>query len=168
MGKKLQSSLFGYSKKSVVAYIAGMNEEFSKKLLDKDLECKNTIQELKDQLEQLRQENEQLQASRQEVAGALIDAKAFAAELRERAEEENTALRAKNEAYHRAEFQRLQTLAANIDALRGDLRSAINKMDAELEQYGAECQAVQAKLGNAASEDQETAVPLEEGNEALA
>lgn len=167
MEKVFQNSLFGYSKKSVVTYIAGMNEEFSKKMLEKDLECRNTVQELKEQLEQLRRENEQLQAGRQEVAGALIDAKAFAAELRERAEAEDTALRAENEAYHQAELQRLRALSANIDSLRGALRTIISNLDAELEQYGVRCQAVQAEFTKEAPDDQAAAAPLEEGNEAL-
>ena len=88
MAELFQTSLFGYSKKNVCAYIAELNEGFSSKLMEKDVECQNTINELKSMLEQLRRENEQLQAERREVAGALIDAKAFAAGLMEQADEE--------------------------------------------------------------------------------
>lgn len=146
MEKILKSSLFGYSKKSVGAYISGMNEEFSKKLLEKEQECRRTVQGLEEQLEALRQEKEQLQAGRQEVAGALIDAKTFAAELMARAEEENRVQRAKNQVCHQAELRRLQALSAEIDALRESFRGAIGRMDAEMERYSAECQAAQIRL----------------------
>ncbi|MDO4316347.1 MAG: hypothetical protein Q4C45_11265, partial [Oscillospiraceae bacterium] len=76
MTELFQTSLLGYSKKSVCAYIAEMNEEFSKKLLEKDMARKDAVQTLQEQLEQLKRENEQLRAERREVAGALIDAKA--------------------------------------------------------------------------------------------
>ena len=102
MAELFQTSLFGYSKKNVCAYIAELNEGFSSKLMEKDVECQNTINELKSMLEQLRRENEQLQAERREVAGALIDAKAFAAGLMEQADEEDRARRAKSEACHAA------------------------------------------------------------------
>ena len=146
MTELFQSSLFGYSKKSVCAYIAAMNEEFSQKLLEKDMEHKDIVRSLNEQVEQLRQENSQLHAGRQEVAGALIDAKAFAAELMERAEEENRVRRAKQEAHHAAEIQRLQALAAQIDALRDAFRCALQDMDAAMEEYGIRCQAAQAQF----------------------
>lgn len=146
MAELFQSSLFGYSKKSVCAYIAEMNEGFSQRLLEKDAECKRVTGELTAQLEQLRRENEELRAGRQEVAGALIDAKSFAAGLMERAAEEDRARRARSEACHAAELQRLQELAAGVDTLRGAIRAALSKMDEELEEYGVKCQAAQAKF----------------------
>lgn len=142
MVEVFRKSLFGYSKQSVVTYISELNEDFSKKLLEKDLECKQIVQELKAQIEVLKRENEALQAGRQDVAGALIDAKAFAAELKEQAEAEDQAQRAKNEAYRQAELQRLQDISAHIDALR----DAICGIDAEMEQHETRCQAVQEEF----------------------
>ena len=63
MVEVFRKSLFGYSKQSVVTYISELNEDFSKKLLEKDLECKQIVQELKAQIEVLKRENEALQAS---------------------------------------------------------------------------------------------------------
>ena len=146
MAELFQTSLFGYSKKNVCAYIAELNEGFSSKLMEKDVECQHTINELKSTLEQLRRENEQLQAERREVAGALIDAKAFAAGLMEQADEQDRARRAKSEACHAAELQRLQEISAGIDALRGAFRDVLSKMDKELEEYSMKCQAAQAKF----------------------
>lgn len=146
MTELFQISLFGYSKKHVRAYIAEINEEFSQKMLEKDKTCKDAVQALQEELERLRRENEQLRAERQEVAGALIDAKAFAAGLIERAEEEDRAQRAKNAALQQAELQRLQGLASNIGGLRTALCSVLRGMDQELERYGAKCQAIRAEF----------------------
>lgn len=164
MREVFQNSLFGYSKKSVCAYVAEMNEEFSKRLLEKDMEHRQTVQELKEQLERLERENEQLRMARQEVAGALIDAKTFAAGLMEQAEAESSALRSHNQAYHRAECQRLQALAATIDALREDFRSALDRMDRDMEQYKVKCQAIQAQQETPPADPEEEESPVA-GNE---
>lgn len=146
MTELFQTGLFGYSKKSVCAYIAEINEEFSQKLLEKDMACKDTVQTLREQLEQLKQENEQLRAGRQEVAGALIDAKTFAADLMARAEAENREQCAKNEALCQAELRRLQAMASDIDTLRTAFCATLRDMDAEMEQYRLRCQTAQAEL----------------------
>lgn len=168
MTELFQTSLFGYSKKSVCAYIAEINEEFSQKLLEKDMACKDTVQTLREQLEQLKQENEQLRAGRQEVAGALIDAKTFAAELMARAEAEDRLLRDKNEARQMAELQRLQTLAANIDTLQDAFRSVLSNMDAAMEQYSLKCQAIETEFAQGAPDGLPAENPQEEEHEALA
>lgn len=165
MTELFQTSLLGYSKKSVCAYIAEMNEEFSKKLLEKDMARKDAVQTLQEQLEQLKRENEQLRAERREVAGALIDAKAFAAGLIERAEEENRAQCAKNKALCQAELRRLQAMAADIDALRAAFCATLRDMDAELEQYRLRCRTAQAELVPETPEDGEA--PWEEESAAV-
>lgn len=156
MTELFQTSLLGYSKKGVCAYIAEMNEEFSQKLLEKDKACKDAVRTLQEQLEQLKRENGQLRAERREVAGALIDAKAFAAGLMERAEEENRAQCAKNEALCQAELRRLQAMADDIEALRTAFCATLRDMDAELEQYRLRCQAAQAELVPETPEDGES------------
>lgn len=139
MTEQFQNSLFGYSKQSVHQYISRMNEDFSQKLTAKEKEKHDAVQGLKEELERLRAENEQLKAERGEVADSLIDAKAFAAELREKAEESDREQRAKNEDIHRAELKRLHDLAEHIDRLRTEIQSLLRNMDEELEQYVLLC-----------------------------
>lgn len=146
MMELFQTSLFGYSKKGVHAYISAMNEDFSQKLLEKDKTYKDTIQTLREELEKLRRENEQLRTERQDVAGALIDAKVFAADLMEQAVETDRAQRAKNAELRQAELRQIQSLAQRIDSLRETFRSVLCSMDDEMEQYGMKCQAVQAEF----------------------
>lgn len=146
MEKMFQNSLFGYSKKSVFNYIAAMEAEFSQKLREKEQECQSTVRELEERLEELKQENERLQSERREVAGALIDAKTFAAQLMEQAEAESRARRAKDEAYHQAELQRLQALAEDVGELRAAIQASARDMETQMEQYEIRCQALRAEF----------------------
>lgn len=146
MVKIFRKSLFGYSPKSVLAYISELDENYSQKLLEKDLEYKQTVQELKAQIETLKQKNEQLLADHQDIAGVLIDAKAFATKLKEQAEAEDQAQHAKNEAYRQEELQQLQKISAHIDSLRSALRDAICDIDAKMEQHANQCRAIQEEF----------------------
>ena len=146
MEKVFQNSLFGYSKKSVIEYVAEMNEDFSRKLLEKDLENKKITQELRTQIEELKRENEELQAGRKDVAGALIDAKAFAGELMARAEADDKALHEKSRAYHQAEMERLQAISDHVVTLREALCAALRGMDEELARYEHRCQSAEEEL----------------------
>ncbi len=144
MTELFRSSLFGYDKKSVSAYIAQMNEETSKRLMEKELENKNTMQEMQKELEQLRQENEELRNGREAVANALIDAKSFAAGLKEQTEQENREMQEKNKRHHAVELERIQAFAGEMDALQGAFRTTLSSMEEELERYQSKCRAMQA------------------------
>lgn len=154
MTKLFATSLFGYSKKNVGDYIGRMNEEFSQKLLAKDQENKDELQKLKAQVEQLSEENERLRSEQQDVAAVLIDARAYAAELRAKAEEEYQAMRTENSAHCDMERQRLQRLGGNIDALQKAFRKAVRNMEAELETYRIQSQTTEKELEPDASEEQ--------------
>lgn len=140
MSAQFPTRLFGYSKRSVEEYINKMNEEFSQKLLEKDKQTLKGVQSMRQELEKLRQENERLREERQEVAGALIDAKTYAAELRAQAQERDRAQREKNAALHQEERQRLQGLADRVDSLRKEFRDILISMDEELERCELGCQ----------------------------
>lgn len=144
MTELFRSSLFGYDKKSVSAYIAQMNDETSKRLMEKELEHKNTVQELQKELEQLRQENEELRNGRDAVASALIDAKNFAAELKEQTELENRAMQEKNKRHHAVELERIQAFAGEVETLQEAFRSVLSGMAEEMERYRSKCQTMQA------------------------
>lgn len=142
MTELFRTSLFGYSKKRVHAYISEINEGFSQKLLEKDMASKEAVQVLREQLEQLQRENDQLRAERNEVAGALIDAKTFATGLMEQAEAENRTQREKNSAIQQAELQQVQLLTSHVDNLRQTFQAILHGMDKELEQYRMKCQSI--------------------------
>lgn len=166
MDKMFQTSLFGYSKKSVSAYIASLNEEFSQKLLEKDLEHKKVLQDLTQQLETLAEENRRLNAAQQEVADALIDAKAFAAGLKAQAQEEDEAQRAKNQVFRQAELQQLQDISDSISTLRRAFHAVIRDMDVRLGQYDAQCQDTYGELRAVTPDQPEPSVSLLEEEKA--
>lgn len=159
MEEQFQTRLFGYSKQSVHNYIVQMNEDFSQKQLAKEKENRDAVQALQEELERLRKENALLRAERREVAGALIDAKSFAANLMEQAKEEDRAQRAENTSIHQAERQRLRALAGHIGRLQEDFRRVLHDMDKELERYDLRCRTIQAEDAKAAPSDQ----PEEDG-----
>ena len=89
----LKNGLFGYSKVSVCEYIAKMNEEFTKKLMDTMSEHENEKKQLKEKLERLEAELEGYKMQQAEVSDALLDAKRYAAQLKAEADLEHSRLR---------------------------------------------------------------------------
>ncbi len=143
MTGQFKTRLFGYCKRDVRDYVSKLNEEFSQKLLEREKESRDSAQALQKELDRLRQENEQFRAERQKVAGVLIDARYFAAGLKEQAAAEDRVQRSKNAEFHQVERQRLQAFAGQIEQMRKSLHSTLNRMDEELEQYELNCQALQ-------------------------
>lgn len=140
MSNLFQISLFGYSKKAVNHYVSQRSEEFSKKLLEKDLEHREELKSLQEQVERLAKENEELKGVRQEIAEALISAKAYAVDLKRKAEEDAQAKRMMNMAYQETEFRRILSMAEKIDGLQQEFHSTLERMDRELSSYKEEVQ----------------------------
>ena len=59
MSNLFHARLIGYSRKDVNAYISRLNEEFSQKLLEKELEKKEELRALQEENERLKKENEE-------------------------------------------------------------------------------------------------------------
>lgn len=127
----LKKSFWGYSKISVSEYIARINQEFSQKLRDTAVEHEREKEELQEKLAQLERENKELQNRQNKVAAILLDAKAFAAQLKDKAEAENRKPQAENTAGSTAEFN-----SKSIDIMRGEIRNMFEAMDKELAQNG--------------------------------
>jgi hypothetical protein len=140
MANLFSTSLFGYSKRSVNDYISKLNDEFSRKLLEKDQAHREAVEALQAETARLSRENEQLLALRQEVADALISAKDYAAELKRKAETDDQARRAANAIRQEAELSRIQDAAEQISALRQAFRDALERMDGEAASYKEELQ----------------------------
>ncbi len=132
MTQVFKSSLFGYSKKSVCNYITEMSNECSRKLLEKDIECKTKLQEMEAVIEKLRQENNELRTGQHAVANALIDARKFADLQAKQAEEERLKLQKENTVSYNAEILRLKELADVITDLRKSIHDKLQSFDEEL------------------------------------
>ena len=163
---ELKKGFRGYKKESVYQYITTMNEEFSKKLLEKDEKNEPTLQELRGraaaleaELAHLRQENDQRRRMETAVADSIIDAKTYAEQLRSESRRQEEALRAALADRMAEENRRVDGYAAQISGLRDHLRGLLTALDGELE-------SAQDRLGGIAADQPEaedgTVVPAAE------
>ena len=86
--KELKTGFRGYRKESVYRYIASLEEDFSRKLLEKDSQSAKTIaqfeqriEELETELRALKKENEEQRNRQMMIANTLLEAQAYAARL---------------------------------------------------------------------------------------
>lgn len=145
MNEQLRMGLFGYSKKSVHTYLSQLNEEFTQKLMEKELSHQEQLRELQAELERLTEENQGYLAQRQEVAEALIDAKLQGAALLEQAKQEDAVRRERNAARRQEENRRLSVLSGRIDRLQETLRQLMGAMDEELETHRLSCKTLESE-----------------------
>lgn len=136
MNKKLlKGALFGYSKAGVCEYIANLNEDFSKKLLNVVQETDARQKALQEKNTRLEEENRALREEADRVSRILLDTKRYAEELRSKAEEEDLIFRAENRERYEAQLQRLYNYRENVNAIRDSLRAVLEDFDRELAQH---------------------------------
>ena len=94
MDKKiLKSALFGYSKISVCQYITAINEEFNAKLMTETEAFREERTKLQKKVNDLEAELAVYKQNACDVGEVLLDARLYADQLRQQAEEEATLLR---------------------------------------------------------------------------
>lgn len=139
---ELKSGFWGYKKSYVCEYIAEMNEQFSKKLLEtiKDYDCQ--IGELNAKINRLEAENSALQRECSSVTQVIVDAKKFSDELRVKAEAEDKEFRDRNMDYNNEQMQRVYTFCMGIDKIRDSVRTLMASIDKDLESKKEELSAL--------------------------
>ena len=131
----IKSAFFGYSKTSVCGYIASINEEFSRQLLELEKEHKKEKEELKGKLDAAEKELDEYKKAHGDIANALLEAQQYAAALKQRAEADNERLIAENKSRHKEQTERLALYAASIDWLRSELSAFTADTDRRLADY---------------------------------
>ena len=131
----MKNAFFGYSKTSVCEYIAAMNEEFSRQILELENEHRKEKEELKGRLEATEKELDEYKKAHGDIANALLEAKQYAASLKQRAEEENERLAAENKRIHKEQTERLARYEAAVDKLRRELSVFTADTDEKLTAY---------------------------------
>lgn len=119
--KLLKNGLFGYSKTSVCEYIAEVNEEFSRRLLEANEEHRRERMELKERIQALEAELGEYKQVHGDITTALLEAQQHAAELKRQAEAEDRRVRAENAERQQAQTDRLKEYIAAIDELQQKL-----------------------------------------------
>lgn len=145
----IKSAFFGYSKTSVCEYIASMNEEFSRQLLELEKENKKEREELKGRLEATEKELDEYKKAHGDIANALLEAKQYAASLKQKAEEENERLVAENKRLHKEQSERLALYAAAVDRIRSDLSVFTADTDKRLADYCSQAENIEKEFEEA-------------------
>ena len=147
---------FGYTKASVCQYITQLNQDFSKRITEKDLAHENTVRELNARLERLEKENLRLREKQAAVSDAIIDAKHFSFALKEEAEEENRKSRLENAARNQAEQRRIYGYRQDIDKIRDALKNVLENIDSELDKIKSETDETEKALRENTSHGEDT------------
>lgn len=139
---ELKSGFWGYKKSYVCEYIAGMNEQFSKKLMETIKDYDRQIGELNAKITHLEAENSALQKECSNVTQVIVDAKKFSDELRVKAEAEDKEFRDRNMDYNNEQMQRIHTFCMGIDKIRDSMRTLMASFDKDLESKKEELSAL--------------------------
>jgi cell division septum initiation protein DivIVA len=142
----IKNAFFGYSKTSVCEYIAAMNEEFSRQLLDLENEHKKEKDELKVRLDATEKELDEYKKAHGDIANALLEAQQYAASLKQKAEEENEQLVAENQRLHKQQSDRLALYAAAVDRLRKELAVFTADTDKRLSEYCSQAEDIEKEF----------------------
>jgi len=130
------TSLFGFKKKDVLAYLDNVTNDMSIKIKEKDNEIaslKEQISTLNSDIIKLQQNGNLFEAERQNVANAIIRAEEKAAQIIEDAKKEAQASR--EEILNQINSDRLQLkeLQQEISHIRRNAINSISKLNGELE-----------------------------------
>ena len=130
---ELKSGFWGYKKNYVCEYIAEMNEQFSKKLMETMKDYDHQIGELNAKINRLEAENSALQKECSNVTQVIVDAKKFSDELRAKAEAEDKEVRDRNMGYNNEQMHRIHTFCMGIDKIHDSMRTLMASIDKDLE-----------------------------------
>lgn len=128
----LKSGFWGYKKSSVCEYIAGVNEEFSHKIMDTLKDHDRQVRELNEKISQLEEENSVLREERDRVTKIITDAKVFSDELRAKSEAEDKKFRDSNMEHNKEQLDRINVFCENIDTIRDSVRRFLYAVDKDL------------------------------------
>lgn len=138
---ELKTGLWGYKKFSVYQYITALEEEFSAKLLEKDQESREALeqerqraQQLDRELNELRQQYESLKEEHLLIANTLLEAQRYAEDLRSQTRaQEQAACQQLQEA-----LEDRRAVLAQYDDRLGQLRALFRTMLQELDDSAAQ------------------------------
>ena len=137
---ELKKGFWGYRKEDVYQYISTLNEEFSKKLLEKDEKTEGLLQSLQaknaaleQELVTLKQENEKYEKMYFAVSDSIINAQSYAVQLKNETKEKEQALREQLEAEITSQHLKLESYVEQIKSLRAHLKCVLEDMDTGLQ-----------------------------------
>lgn len=132
---KFKTRLFGYSKIDVRDYIARMNEDFAKTLMNNLAEQEKKKEVLRDRIAQLEAELDVYKKQCFEVSDAILDAKKYAAHLKGEADKEKAMRELEFSEWDEQQAQKICGYQQDIADIRSRLKQFAANTEMELEQY---------------------------------
>lgn len=138
--ENLKKGMFGYTKESVLRYISTMEEDFSAKLVERDVQSKKAaetytrrIQELEAALDGLKKEYEAQQGRQLMIADTLLEAQRYAAQMKAETEQRELELRQQLEKEAARYHAELDRYGAQVRELRERFHTLLRVMDQKAE-----------------------------------
>lgn len=141
---KLKKGMFGYSKASVIEYVATLNNEFNKKVEDisnENAELLKKVEDLQNKLSASEEGATQMRDSIEkqnkelDIAAVMADVHKFADSLKEKAEEEYRLQIEANENALRYEKERVEIIRQNIEVINEEISRYLTDVKATLDSY---------------------------------
>ena len=135
MENNLKKSMLGYSKKSVLAFIADMDASYRQKINEQnELHQKNVqkINELEQKISELQKENELLLQKSNDVSDIFVDAKRFSDELIDKTRAEEAEKVEKLRLAYQKENEKLNAYRQEIDSLKISIQTVMQAFDTDL------------------------------------
>lgn len=133
--RKFRTRLFGYSKIDVRDYISRMNEDFAKTLMNNLAEQEKKKEVLRDRITQLEEELEIYKKQCMEVSDAILDAKKYAAHLKEEADKEKLKRELEYSEWDEQQAQKICGYQQDIADIRSRLKQFAENTDLDLVKY---------------------------------
>ncbi|MBR3942268.1 MAG: hypothetical protein IKJ55_02835 [Clostridia bacterium] len=135
MENNLKKSMLGYSKKSVLAFIANLDASYQQKInAQNELHQKNAqkINELEKKISELQKENELLLQKSNDVSNIFVDAKRFSDEMIAKTKAEEAEKVEKLRLAYQKENEKLNAYRNEIDTLKISIQNAMQAFDTDL------------------------------------
>ena len=148
----LKTGFWGYKKYSVYQYITEMETQFSAKLMEKDEEAKALLEQerqrsrqLEEELAQLRRQLERQNSEQALIASTLMEAKRYAQQLKDRADEQDQAARQQLEEALSLRDAELNSYDERLQRLRRQFTELLHEMDGSAQQPEADLEEPKAQ-----------------------
>ena len=138
--EELKKGFWGYKKESVLRYIAGQEETFSQKLLEKDAQAEQSDQKAQERIQALERENQsrradlaRLREQQDQIAGAILDARASAEAIRAESRSQEEAARETVRRTLEENLAQLDGYRKKIEVLGESVRTALEGINRQLQ-----------------------------------
>lgn len=144
----LKKSWFGYEKAGVYQYISELEETCAAKLAQQEAQAKQAeesyqarLRQMEEELRQLRQKYEKQQEQALMVSSVLLDAKSYAEQLRQNAQDQDAQERRQLEGEYTQARREIDRCRQQADRLRDIFRTLLEEMDRQAEEYTLQAEA---------------------------